>query len=65
MPGVIAERVPRVAASSAVPRDELEKIWQTQPGIAGWLSSVDHKEIGLRYIVTAFAFLLLGELRRW
>ena len=60
MPGVIAERVPRVAASSAVPRDELEKIWQTQPGIAGWLSSVDHKEIGLRYIVTAFAFLLLG-----
>ena len=26
----------------------------------GWLSTVDHKEYGKRYIVTAFAFLLLG-----
>ena len=26
----------------------------------GWLSSVDHKEIGLRYIYTAFLFLILG-----
>jgi cytochrome c oxidase subunit 1/cytochrome c oxidase subunit I+III len=28
--------------------------------LAGWLASVDHKEIGLRYIVTAFAFLIAG-----
>jgi cytochrome c oxidase subunit 1/cytochrome c oxidase subunit I+III len=38
----------------------LEGIWKTEPGLAGWLSSVDHKEIGKRYIVTAFIFLILG-----
>ena len=42
--------------------DELRAIWETQPGIAGWFSSVDHKEIGIRYIVTAFAFLAVGGL---
>jgi cytochrome c oxidase subunit I len=40
--------------------DKLERIWKTAPGLRGWLSSVDHKEIGKRYLVTAFFFLLLG-----
>lgn len=39
---------------------KLAGIWQTRPGLLGWLGSVDHKEIGKRYIVTALAFLLLG-----
>jgi heme/copper-type cytochrome/quinol oxidase subunit 1 len=26
----------------------------------GWLATVDHKDIGKRYIVTAFAFLVVG-----
>jgi cytochrome c oxidase subunit I len=38
----------------------LEHIWETKPGVIGWLSSVDHKEIGIRYIVTAFIFLIVG-----
>jgi cytochrome c oxidase subunit I len=38
----------------------LEKTWRTPPGLFGWLSSVDHKEIGRRYIVTALVFLALG-----
>ncbi len=38
----------------------LGAIWETRPGFMGWISSVDHKEIGLRYIVTAFAFLCVG-----
>jgi cytochrome c oxidase subunit I len=38
----------------------LQKIWASEPGWRGWLSTVDHKIIGLRYIVTAFAFLLMG-----
>lgn len=38
----------------------LQLIWETKPGVIGWLSSVDHKEIGIRYIVTAFVFLLIG-----
>ncbi|MDB5821860.1 MAG: Cytochrome-c oxidase [Herminiimonas sp.] len=40
--------------------DKLEKIWRTAPGVRGWLSSVDHKEIGKRYLVTAFLFLMMG-----
>jgi cytochrome c oxidase subunit 1/cytochrome c oxidase subunit I+III len=50
-------REPRIAAS---PDADLEAIWRTKPGFIGWLSSVDHKEIGKRYIVTAFLFLVLG-----
>ena len=48
------------AQRTAVSGDELQAIWETEPGIAGWLSTVDHKEIGIRYIVTAFVFLVLG-----
>jgi cytochrome c oxidase subunit 1 len=38
----------------------LENTWKTPPGIFGWLSTVDHKDIGRRYIVTALIFLALG-----
>ncbi|HEY5218517.1 MAG TPA: cytochrome c oxidase subunit I, partial [Gemmatimonadaceae bacterium] len=38
----------------------LRTIWETAPGIAGRLASVDHKTIGIRYLVTAIAFLVLG-----
>nr|WP_050385538.1 cytochrome c oxidase subunit I [Bradyrhizobium pachyrhizi] len=40
----------------------LEGIWRTPSGLMGALMSVDHKIIGRRYIVTAFAFLVLGGL---
>ncbi|CAA9892198.1 Cytochrome c oxidase subunit 1 [Candidatus Methylobacter favarea] len=38
----------------------LASLWETLPGWRGWLATVDHKEIGLRYIITAFVFLLIG-----
>jgi cytochrome c oxidase subunit 1/cytochrome c oxidase subunit I+III len=38
----------------------LEEHWRTKPGLIGWLSTVDHKELGKRYLVTAFVFLLAG-----
>ena len=38
----------------------LRKTWTREPGLWGWLSTVDHKEVGRRYLVTAFVFLLLG-----
>jgi len=38
----------------------LETAWRRPPGIIGWLATVDHKEIGRRYIITALAFLALG-----
>jgi cytochrome c oxidase subunit I+III len=40
--------------------DELHETWGTASGVRGWLSAVNHRVIGLRFIVTAFAFLLLG-----
>ncbi|HSC20079.1 MAG TPA: cytochrome c oxidase subunit I [Rhizomicrobium sp.] len=40
----------------------LVDIWKTPRGFFGWLSSVDHKQIALRYIVTAFFFMGLAGL---
>src|SRR3954471_2428986 len=38
----------------------LESAWRRPPGIIGWLATVDHKEIGRRYIITALLFLAAG-----
>jgi cytochrome c oxidase subunit I len=38
----------------------LIRSWGRKPGFMGWLSTVDHKEIGRRYIVTALVFLVLA-----
>jgi len=40
--------------------DTLRRTWRTKPGFIGWLSAVNHQDIGRRYIVTAFMFLLIG-----
>ena len=56
-------RTPRIVTIDGdFPGARLEKMWETAPGWKGWIGSVDHKQIGIRYIVTAFAFLLLGGL---
>jgi len=38
----------------------LEQTWADAPGFKGWLTTVDHKRIGLRYIATALVFFLLA-----
>src|SRR6185437_10829208 len=43
-------------------RARLARTWGTPAGLIGWLSSVDHKVVGRRYIATAFLFLFLGGL---
>ncbi|MBK4736598.1 cytochrome c oxidase subunit I [Noviherbaspirillum pedocola] len=56
------QRIPLVVSAdndSAV-AEKLERIWETEPGLLGWLASVDHKAIGLRYLFTSFAFLIIG-----
>jgi cytochrome c oxidase subunit 1/cytochrome c oxidase subunit I+III len=55
-------RVPVIARETygSPVAERLEQIWKTHPGFLGWLSSVDHKQIGRRYLVTAFAFLIIG-----
>src|ERR1700749_4562672 len=54
------ERRPSVAPQNQALAEKLNGLWETEPGFYGWLASVDHKQIGLRYIITAFAFLVLG-----
>ena len=48
--------------NSAVIEERLVKIWETPPTAQGWFSTVDHKEIGKRYLVTAMIFLIVGGL---
>jgi cytochrome c oxidase subunit 1 len=40
----------------------LLKSWERPAGLWGWLSTVNHKEIGRRYIITAVIFLALGTI---
>src|SRR3954467_13252931 len=41
-------------------RIELDRTWANPGGILGWFSFTTHQAIGMRYIVTAFIFLLAG-----
>ncbi|HKQ12817.1 MAG TPA: cytochrome c oxidase subunit I [Steroidobacteraceae bacterium] len=41
-------------------RQRLEKTWDDAPGLWGALTTLDHKRVGLRYIVTAFGFFGLA-----
>jgi len=47
-------------AVSDVERAALERTWSDRPGVIGWLTTVDHKRIAIRYIITCMVFLVLG-----
>ncbi len=47
---------------AATAAGRLEHIWGTPAGFISWLSTVDHKAIGRRYIATAFLFFLTAGL---
>jgi cytochrome c oxidase subunit I+III len=51
-----AEELPPVLEDAAM----IERTWADSPGLVGWLTSVDHKSIGKRYLVTAIVLFLLG-----
>ncbi|MFA5919678.1 MAG: cytochrome c oxidase subunit I [Methylococcaceae bacterium] len=61
-PDLNLTRVPEVGSATIGSAAEirLAQLWESAPGWRGWLSTVDHKEIGLRYLITAFIFLLMG-----
>ena len=48
--------------SAAAHDPVLEQTWRDPPGVVGWLSAIDHKAIGRRFIVTAFGFFVAGGL---
>ncbi|MDB6086493.1 MAG: ctaD [Gammaproteobacteria bacterium] len=53
-------RTPSVGIDSVEHEARMFGLWETAPGIKGFFTTVDHKEIGIRYIITAFVFLALG-----
>ena len=57
-------RTPAIVTASedSTIQETLVRNWEGKPGLGGWISSVDHKEIGKRYVITAFLFLLIGGL---
>lgn len=46
--------------STATVEQQLTALWERPKGVYGWLSTVDHKDLGVRYLVTAFCFLIVG-----
>src|ERR687887_235844 len=49
-------------AVTEVRREEVPAQPVRRPGLVGWLTTTDHKRIGILYISTAFFFFLLGGL---
>ncbi|MBW8855093.1 MAG: cbb3-type cytochrome c oxidase subunit I, partial [Bradyrhizobium sp.] len=43
-------------------RERLARTWADPPGFIGWLTTVDHKRIGRRFIITAMVFFALAGL---
>ncbi len=43
-------------------RQTLARVWANKPGLVGALGQVNHKTIGVRYMVTALAFFVVGGL---
>ena len=38
----------------------LDRIWEERPGLTGWLTTTNHKRIGLLYLATSLAFFAAG-----
>jgi cytochrome c oxidase subunit I len=46
--------------AAAARAERLELIWQSRPGVLGWLTTTDHKRIGLLYFWTTLALFGAG-----
>ncbi|HEX6051030.1 MAG TPA: cbb3-type cytochrome c oxidase subunit I, partial [Gemmatimonadaceae bacterium] len=57
-PHVAEPEVEQQAVASL--HERLDRVWRDKPGFYGWFTSVNHKSIAKRGIVTAFVFFALG-----
>ncbi|HKH16621.1 MAG TPA: cbb3-type cytochrome c oxidase subunit I, partial [Solirubrobacteraceae bacterium] len=48
------------AAAARAHLERLDRIWAERPGVLGWLTTTDHKRIGILYFFTALAFFGAG-----
>ena len=44
----------------STPHERLTLAWQRPPGFVGWMSAVNHRAVGVRYIATALVFFALA-----
>ncbi|SFE83152.1 cytochrome c oxidase subunit I [Blastococcus tunisiensis] len=49
-------------AADAAVAERLEPVWEESGGLRGWFTTVDHKKIGRRYLVTAALFFVAAGL---
>ncbi|HEY1280939.1 MAG TPA: cbb3-type cytochrome c oxidase subunit I, partial [Acidimicrobiales bacterium] len=42
--------------------DEITEVWEDRPRLLGFITTVDHKRIGMRYLYTSFTFFFVGGL---
>src|SRR4051812_6171743 len=58
----VEERIAAENAASfeAAQRAALNEAWSRKRGVIGWLTTTNHKAIGMRFIITAFVFFVLG-----
>jgi cytochrome c oxidase subunit I+III len=40
--------------------EQIERAWRDRPGLLGFFTTVDHKRLGIRYIVTSFVFFFVA-----
>jgi len=40
--------------------EELDRLWEERPGVLGWLTTTDHKRIGILYFFTTLVFFGAG-----
>ncbi len=61
-PAVTVTVDPADARSGALVEHEasIERAWRERPGMLGFFTTVDHKRLGIRYIVTSFFFFFLA-----
>src|SRR5947209_15310499 len=52
--------IPSISAPDPASHHSLDRLWSRAPGFIGWFCSTNHKDIGMRYIVTAFTFFGLA-----
>jgi cytochrome c oxidase subunit I+III len=49
-----------MATEALTPRALLEVVWEERRGVLGWLTTTDHKRIGILYLFTALVFFAAG-----
>jgi cytochrome c oxidase subunit I+III len=40
--------------------ERLDRVWRARPGLTGWVTTTDHKRIGLLYLATSLVFFAAG-----